>query len=214
MMPRDMSRTALLDALETFDLDRIRTLLRSEPELNDWRDEKGLNLLQICCSRSTVDDPAAARRQLQVARWLVSQGFDPRAIHTTAAGEDGEEDPAEVSLALFAVARARNNALARYFLEQGAPHRARCLRRRGRGTGTSLADLVRHGADVNEVVGAPPLLMAVDVVQRGTEGKPKLARARMETIRLLRRFQQPAARAITRCSDRPSQRCGYHRASR
>jgi hypothetical protein len=121
MMPRDMSRTALLDALETFDLDRIRTLLRSEPELNDWRDEKGLNLLQICCSRSTVDDPAAARRQLQVARWLVSQGFDPRAIHTTAAGEDGEEDPAEVSLALFAVARARNNALARYFLEQGAP---------------------------------------------------------------------------------------------
>jgi hypothetical protein len=73
---------------------------------------------------------------------------------------------------------------------------------------------VRHGADVNEVVGAPPLLMAVDVVQRGTEGKPKLARARMETIRLLRRFQQPAARAITRCSDRPSQRCGYHRASR
>jgi hypothetical protein len=106
MMPRDMSRTALLDALKNFDLDRIRTLLRSEPELKDWRDEKGLNLLQICCSRSTVDDPAAARRQLQVARWLVSQGFDPRAIHTTAAGEDGEEDPAEVSLAFFAVARA------------------------------------------------------------------------------------------------------------
>lgn len=187
MMPCDMSRTALLDALKAFDLDRIRTLLRSEPELKDWRDEKGLNLLQICCKRSTVDDPAAARRQLQVARWLVSQGFDPTATHTTAAGEDGEEEPAKVSLAFFAIARARNTALARYFLEQGAAPGA-LFAAAWWGNADILADLVRHGADVNEVVGAPPLLMAVDVVQRGTEGKPKLARARMNTVRELLRL--------------------------
>ena len=197
-MPGDMSRTALLDALKAFDLDRIRTLLRSEPELKDWRDEKGLSLLQICCKRSTVDDPAAARRQLQVARWLVSQGFDPTATHTTAAGEDGEQEPAQVSLAFFAVARARNNALARYVLEQGAAPGA-LFAAAWWGNADILADLVRHGADVNEVVGAPPLLMAVDVVQRGTPGKPKLARARMKTvIELLRLGADPNLPAFDR----------------
>ncbi len=65
--------------------------MRSEPELKDWRDEKGLNLLQICCKRSTVDDAAAARLQLQAARWLVSQGFDPTATHTTAATAHNKE---------------------------------------------------------------------------------------------------------------------------
>lgn len=144
----NMSRTALLDALKTFDLERIRALLRSEPELKGWRDEKGLNLLHICSRRSTVDDPAAARRQLQVARWLVSQGFDPKATHTTAAGEDGEEDPATVSLAWFAVARARNNALARYFLEQGAGPGA-LFAAAWWGNATIIPDLVRHGADLN-----------------------------------------------------------------
>jgi hypothetical protein len=182
-----MSKTALLEALKTFDLDRIKALLRAAPELRDWRDEKGLNLLHICSKRSTADDAAAARRQLQVARWLVSEGFDPKATHTTAAGEDGEEDPATVSLAWFAVARARNNALARYFLEQGAAPGA-LFAAAWWGNAGIIPDLVRHGADLNEVVGAPPLLMAVDVVQRGAHGNPELARARMNTLTELLRL--------------------------
>lgn len=116
----------------------------------------------------------------------MGQGFDPTATHTTAAGEDGEDEPANGSLAFFAIARARNNALARYCLEQGAAPGA-LFAAAWWGNADILADLVRHGADVNEVVGAPPLLMAVDVVQRGTEGKPKLARARMNTVRELLR---------------------------
>ncbi len=102
-----MSKTALLDALAAFDLDRVREVLRAEPKLREFKDEKGLNLLELCCKRSTAGDPAAARRQLKVARYLVAEGFDPAATHTTAAGEDGEADPAQLSLAWFAVAKAR-----------------------------------------------------------------------------------------------------------
>ena len=45
-----------------------------------------------------------------LAGWLVDHGFDPLVIHTTAPGEDGEEEPARVSLVWFAVAKARNDA--------------------------------------------------------------------------------------------------------
>jgi hypothetical protein len=115
-----VGKTALIDALQHFDVERARALLGARPDLKHLRDEHGLDLLQVCCKRSTAGDAAAARRQLRMAKWLVSEGFDPKAIHTTAPGEDGEEDPAHVSLAWFAVAKAQNNALARYFLQQGS----------------------------------------------------------------------------------------------
>lgn len=182
-----MSKTALLDALKEFDLARVRATLRAKPALREFRDEKGLNLLQLCCKRSTAGDPAAARRQLNVAKWLVSEGFDPAATHTTAPGEDGEEESAKVSLAWFAVAKAQNNALARYFLAQGAAPGA-LFAAAWWGNADIVADLVRHGADINEVVGAPPLIMAVDVVRRGTERNQALARQRLKLLTELLRL--------------------------
>jgi hypothetical protein len=58
-----MSKTALVDALKHFDLDQVRTILRKRPELKSIRLDKGVNLLQFSCGRSTGDDPAAANRQ-------------------------------------------------------------------------------------------------------------------------------------------------------
>ena len=182
-----MSKTALLDALRAFDLARVRATLRAQPALREFRDEKGLNLLELCCKRSTAGDPAAARRQLEVAKWLVSEGFDPAATHTTAPGEDGEEESTQVSLAWFAVAKAQNNALARYFLEKGATPGA-LFAAAWWGNAGIVPDLVRHGADINEVVGAPPLIRAVDVVRRGTEGNQPLARQRLKLLTELLRL--------------------------
>src|SRR5688572_13837624 len=115
-----MSKTALLEAIHRMDVGRVREILRAKPALRDFRDEKGYDLLQLCCKRQTKDDPALAERQVKLAKWFVAEGFDPRMTHTTAPGEDGEEEPAEVSLAWFAVAKAQNSRLARYMLEQGA----------------------------------------------------------------------------------------------
>ena len=182
-----MSKTALIGALKTFDLQKVRTLLESTPELRDLPLDRGFNALQLCCSRSTIDDRAAAQRQLKLAQWLVDTGSDPRAIHITAPGEDGEEDSARVSLAWFAVARAQNTRLARYFLSQGADPNA-FFAAVWWANHEILPDLAAHGGRINEVVGATPLHMAVDLVRRGVEGKPALARRRLTTIKTMLRL--------------------------
>lgn len=177
-----MSKTALVDALKKFDLEKVRQILKAKPELKQLQLGKGLNLLQFCCGRSTAGDQAACDRQLRVAKWLVREGFDPLAMHTTAPGEDGEEEPSTVSLAWFAVAKAQNNRLARYFLQQGASPGA-LFAAAWWGNADIVTDLVQHGDDLNVFVGATPFHMGVDVLQRGVEGNPELGRRRLKLLK-------------------------------
>jgi ankyrin repeat protein len=176
-----MSKTALLDALKAFDLAAVQRILRATPQLKQFRSEKGFDLLQLCCSRSTVEDRAAAARQVRLAKWLVGEGFDPKATHTFPAGADGEEHAAEVSLVWFAVARAQNNALARYFIEQGAKTGA-LWAAAWWGNADIIADLVAHGDNLNPSGGTTPLHMAVAVLDRGIDKRPALAKHRLKTI--------------------------------
>ena len=182
-----MSKTALLDALSALDPERVRSILEKTPALKERRLDNGLDLLQLCSRRSTAGDTAAASRQLRLAKWLVGEGFDPRALLFIPAGEDGEDEPANVSLVWFAVAKAQNNRLARYFLDQGADPRA-LFAAAWWGNADIVRDLVRHGADLNEVVGATPLYMAVAVLRRGVEGKPRLAGQRMSLLKEMLRL--------------------------
>src|SRR5688572_4141434 len=156
-----MSKTALIDAVTQFDVTKVRAILSRKPGLKELRPDKGLNLLQFCCRRSTDGDADAAARQVRLAKWLVSVGFDPKEIYTTAPGEDGEEEPADLSLVWFAVAKARNTRLARYFLQQGAAPSA-MFAAAWWGNADIVPDLVKHGDDVNKVVGATALHMAID----------------------------------------------------
>jgi hypothetical protein len=182
-----MSKTALVTAIKKNYLAEVRAILQKRPELKELRLDKGVNLLQFSCGRFTGDDPVAGSHQLRLAKWLVSQGFDPRENYTTAPGEDGEADSARVSLAWYAVAKAQNNRLARYFLQQGAAPGA-LFAAAWWGNADIIPDLVRHGADLNEEVGATPLHMAVDVVQRGVAGKPQLGRRRLTCVKEMLRL--------------------------
>jgi Ankyrin repeat len=186
-MNNAMSKTALIEAIEKFDVERCRTILQRAPELRHLQIDKGYNLLQYCCKRVTAGKSDAAERQLRLARWLVGQGFDPKVIYTTAPGEDGEEDAAELSLVWFAVAKAQNNRLARYFLDQGAKASA-MFAAAWWGNADIIADLVRHGDDLNAMVGATPLHMAIDVLYRGTERNPALARERLKVLKEMLRL--------------------------
>jgi hypothetical protein len=191
-----VSKTGLIDALKNFDVEKVRDILESEPELRHLQLDRGLNLLQFCCKRSTEGDQAAANRQLRLARWLVSDGFDPLVLHTTEPGEDGEEEPAEVSLVWFAVAKAQNNRLARFFLQQGAKPGA-LFAAAWWGNADIIEDLVKHGDDLNAVVGATPLHMTVDVLYRGVEGKPERARRRLKCLKeMLRLGANPNIQAL------------------
>ena len=176
-----MSKTSLVEAVKHFDLEQVRTDLRKNPELKTCRDERGFDLLQLCVSRPTWGDRAAGARQLRLAKWLVSEGFDPRVIYMTKPGEDGEANPTPLSLVFIAIARAQNNALARYFIDQGARPMG-LFAAAWWGNWEILKDLVKHGDDINHVVGATPLHMAVAVLLRGTEGRPELARRRVKTV--------------------------------
>jgi hypothetical protein len=179
-----MSKTALLDGLKRFDLATIKRNLDADPALRDLRSPQGFNLLQICCARGTDGDPAAAAQQLKVAKWLVKAGFDPLVLHTTKPGDDGEADPAELSLVWFAVARAQNNALARYFLAQGAKASA-MFAAAWWGNWEIIGDLLKHGDNINADVGGTPLHMAVDVLFRGVEGDPDRAARRLKMVKVL-----------------------------
>jgi hypothetical protein len=181
-----MSKTALIHALKQFDLEQVRANLNENPKLKDLELDNGFNVLQFCCARST-DGAAAADRQLRVAKWLVAQGFDPLVTHTTKPGEDGEADPATLSLVWFAVAKAQNTKLARFFLERGAKASA-MFAAAWWGNADIIEDLVKHGDNINNFVGATPLHMAVDVLYRGVEGKPERARRRLRCLKEMLRL--------------------------
>jgi len=192
-----MSKTALVDGIKAFDLEKVRRNLAKDPGLMDLRLGKGLNLLQFCCWRQSFRSRAAADRQLALAKWLVSQGFDPRVTRTTEPGEDGEQEVSRLSLVWFSVAAAQNNRLARYFLSQGAAPEA-MFAAAWWGNWEILKDLVRHGADINIHVGATPLHMAVDILERGVEDKPAVARRRLKTVKeFLRLGADPNIPAVT-----------------
>lgn len=195
-MGRQGGKTALEKALRALDATRVRSLLAARPDLRAVRFGTGLDLLQFCCSRPTAGNPAAAARQVRLAAWLVEEGFDPQVMHTTAPGEDGEDEPVAVSLVWFAVAKARNDRLARFFLARGVPTGALFAAVWWANAGI-LADLVRHGDDPNAVVGATPLHFAVELLGRGTDRAPALARRRFETVaEMLRLGADPNVPAV------------------
>lgn len=182
-----MSKTALIESIKAFDVDGVAASLKKDPSLAKWRSPQGFNLLQFCCSRCTEPDKDAATRQVRLAKWLVGQGFDPLVIHTTKPGEDGEEDPADLSLAWFAVARAQNNALAKYFLKLGA-HPGALFAAVWWGNWEILPDLVHHGAALDEVVGATPLHMALGLWMKAVDATPDQVARRMKTFKTLVRL--------------------------
>lgn len=176
-----MGKTSLIDAVKQFNLEQARKDLQKNPELKGVRTDRGFDLLQLCASRPTAGDKAAATRQLRLAKWLVREGFDPRVIHMTKPGDDGEAEPTPLSLVFIAIARAQNNALARFFIDQGAAPMG-LFAAAWWGNWEILADLVKHGEHINLFVGATPLHMAVAVLLRGTAGQPALERRRVKTV--------------------------------
>jgi Ankyrin repeat len=187
-----VSKTALIDAIRMSDVPKVQAILKKKPALKEFRNEKGFNLLQMACTRSTVGDSAAADRQVRLAKWLVGEGFDPHVKHTTKPGEDGEADPATLSLVFFSIARAQNTKLAKFFLDLGVKAEG-FFAAAWWGNWEILEDLVERGADINEIVGTTPFHMAVAVLDRGIDGKPERARRRVKTLKeFLRLGANPA----------------------
>ena len=147
-----MSRTALLEAVRKLDLDRVRRLLLSKPDLVGATDREGRGLLHLACSADPAKCRVAPRDQARMVDLLLDAGLEI----DQPVGRDA------CTPLFFAVARARNLALAKRLVERGADVKA------APGGGLFAAGwwedigilkfLMRAGADVDVVVGVTPFL--------------------------------------------------------
>lgn len=147
-----MSKTAIIEVVKRLDLPAVRRLLESKPALQEVVDRQGRNLLHIACSASPTKLGVPARQQLRLVDVLLNRGFEI----DLQVGKD------KCTPLFFAVARARNPALARLLIARGASPR------NAPGCGLfaagwwndvpSLRLLLGAGADVDVEAGVTPFL--------------------------------------------------------
>lgn len=105
-----MSKTAMLEAIQTLDLSRTRKLLKERPDLRGVRDRQERNLLQLACFIPPQKRRVTPAAQTRLAEFLLDQGFS---IDETV-GKDA------CTALFFAVAGARNPSLVKMLLARGA----------------------------------------------------------------------------------------------
>jgi ankyrin repeat protein len=148
-----MSKTALIKAVRSLDMDTTRRLLTATPALRTVTDDRNRNLLHLACSAPTTPHDVTAALQVRLVEFLLEQGgFDI----------DQPVGPDACTPLFFAVARARNAALVDFLIDRGARPAA------APGGGLFAAGwwedldimerLIAAGAPVDVVVGVTPFL--------------------------------------------------------
>jgi ankyrin repeat protein len=147
-----MSKAAIVEAVRCLDLEATRRLLAEKPSLLAVADRQERNLLHLACSASVEDLKLSEQLQVRFVDFLLKQGFEI----DLPVGRDA------CTPLFFAVARARNTALVRFLIKNGAQVTA------APGGGlfaagwwddvTTLEVLIRAGAPVDVVVGVTPFL--------------------------------------------------------
>jgi hypothetical protein len=143
-----MSKTRLIDAVKTLDLEETKRILEAKPELlKVWND--GRNLLHLACSADCKKlklPEASARRMVQ---FLLDRGLDIE--------EEGGSGPDLCKPIWFATARGRNATLVKYLIDRGAGPTG--LYAAGWWEDIKILNmLVDAGADKEVVVGVTPFL--------------------------------------------------------
>lgn len=111
-----MSKTALFASAKAWDAKALRVLLSSSPELALARDAKGRNALHVCAGAPAQAKPEVGSASIDTARVLLKAGVDINGVH-----EIADDDEVFSATALwYALARGRNEELARFLLKVGA----------------------------------------------------------------------------------------------
>ncbi len=147
-----MSKTAIIEAVQRLDLEATRRLLDAKPSLRAVTDRRDRNLLHLACSASPAKLKTSERAQVRFVDVLLKQGYEID-LHV---GRDA------CTPLFFAVARARNTALVKFLINQGAkPASAPGGGLYAAGWWEDLANLkllIRAGAPIDVVVGVTPFL--------------------------------------------------------
>src|SRR5262245_18905013 len=105
-----MSKTRMIEAVKQLDLDTVRDLLASQPDLLSVTDRRELNLLHLACSVSCAGLGVAESQAAKMVSLLLDHGLDVES--TLPAKQD------RCTALFFAVARGRNAALIKLLLKR------------------------------------------------------------------------------------------------
>jgi ankyrin repeat protein len=147
-----MSKTAIIEAVKTLDLEATQRLLNGRPALLNVRDGQDRTLLQLACSASCREHRLPETQSVRLASTLLNRGL--------AIDEPVGRD--RCTPLFFAVARARNPTLVKFLIDRGANVNA------APGGGlfaagwwddiVNLGLLIDAGARIDIVVGVTPFL--------------------------------------------------------
>ena len=149
------SRTKPVEAVRELRAADVATALRESPGLLGWRDERGRNLLHVCCGVNVHDRGRMPRDAIRTAGVLLAAGLDLDR-------EAFREGSWRATPLWYAIARGRNLPLAKHLLGRGADPN-HCLWAAGFNDDVAaIRLLLAHGADVDPVTeDETPFLAAV-----------------------------------------------------
>lgn len=151
-----MWKTRIIEAVKQLDVDAVRALLGTEPDLLRVTDRRGFNLLHLACSVRYTDLGFAESQSAKVVSLLLDRGLEI----------DSKLPPEQdrCTALFFAVARGRNSTVIKLLLKRGA----KVQNAPGGGLFAAawyddvvnLNLLVNAGATIDVVVGVTPFLAA------------------------------------------------------
>jgi uncharacterized protein len=151
-----MSKTRMIEAVRQLDLDAVRDLLATAPDLLCVTDRRGFNLLHLACCVPCADLGIAESQSAKMVSLLLDRGLDVESKLPP------EQD--RCTALFFAVARGRNATLIKLLLKRGANVQ------NAPGGGLFAAAwyddvghldlLLKDGAKIDVVVGMTPFLAA------------------------------------------------------
>ena len=134
------SRTKPVEAVRELRAADVATALRESPGLLGWRDERGRNLLHVCCGVNVHDRGRMPRDAIRTAGVLLAAGLDLDR-------EAFREGSWRATPLWYAIARGRNLPLAKHLLGRGADPN-HCLWAAGFNDDiAAIRLLLAHGAD-------------------------------------------------------------------
>jgi uncharacterized protein len=151
-----MSKARMIEAVKRLDVEAVRQLLATEPDLRSVTDRRGFNLLHLACCVPCADLGIAESQSATMVGLLLDHGLD---VESTLPPEQDR-----CTALFFAVARGRNATLIKLLLRRGA----KVQNAPGGGLFAaawhddvrSLDLLVKAGAKVDVVAGMTPFLAA------------------------------------------------------
>ena len=149
------SRTQLLEWVKGWKAKEVAAGLAEDPKLLAWRDERGRNLLHVCCG--VKQRGRQASHSLKTADALLAAGLDVNQ-------EAFREGTWQATPLWYAIARGENLALAKHLLARGSDPNHCLWAAAFRDDLAAIDLLLDHGADIEAVAeGETPFLGAIKV---------------------------------------------------